>query len=42
VKRAGGVIIGARFIVDLPDLGGSDALAEAGIDSRSLLDFAGN
>ena len=42
VARAGGVIVGARFIVDLPDLGGSKALAEAGIDCRSLLDFAGD
>lgn len=42
VARAGGEIVGARFIVDLPDLGGSNALAEAGIDSRSLIDFAGN
>ena len=42
VARAGGEIVGARFIVDLPDLGGSKALAEAGIDSRSLIDFAGD
>jgi len=41
VKRAGGEIVGARFIVDLPDLGGSKALAEAGIDTVCLLDFAG-
>jgi adenine phosphoribosyltransferase len=42
VKRAGGVIAGARFIVDLPDLGGSKALGEAGIDVRSLMDFEGD
>ena len=41
VKRAGGEIAGARFIVDLPDLGGSKALAKAGIDVRSLMEFEG-
>ena len=35
VRRAGGEIVGARFMIDLPDLGGGKALAEAGIDSRS-------
>jgi len=42
VKRAGGEIAGARFIVDLPDLGGSKALAEAGIETVSLMEFAGD
>jgi len=41
VKRAGGHIVGARFIVDLPGLGGSKALSEAGIDVRSLMEFEG-
>ena len=42
VKRAGGEIVGARFIVDLPDLGGSRALVEAGIETVSLMEFAGD
>lgn len=42
VKRAGGELVGARFIVDLPDLGGGKALTEAGIDARSLLAFEGH
>ena len=42
VKRAGGHIVGARFIVDLPNLGGSKALGEAGIDVRSLMAFDGD
>ena len=42
VKRAGGEIVGARFIVDLPDLGGSKAMAEAGIETVSLMEFAGD
>ena len=42
VKRTGGEIAGARFVVDLPGLGGSKALAEAGIDIRSLMEFEGD
>ena len=42
VRRAGGELAGARFVVDLPDLGGSRALAEAGIDAISLFAFEGN
>jgi adenine phosphoribosyltransferase len=42
VKRAGGETVGARFIVDLPDLGGSKALIDAGIDTVSLMAFAGD
>ena len=42
VRRAGGELIGARFIVDLPDLGGSRALAEAGIEAISLFAFDGD
>jgi adenine phosphoribosyltransferase len=41
VRRAGGELTGARFIVDLPDLGGSKALAEAGIEAISLFAFEG-
>ena len=41
VKRAGGKLVGARFIVDLPELGGRTALAEAGIDALSLIEFEG-
>ena len=42
IKRAGGEIAGARFIVDLPELGGGRALADAGIDAVSLIDFEGH
>jgi len=42
IKRAGGEIAGARFVIDLPDLGGGRALAEAGIDTRSLFAFEGH
>ncbi len=42
VRRAGGQLVGARFIIDLPDLGGSKALADAGIDMVSLFQFQGD
>jgi adenine phosphoribosyltransferase len=42
IQRAGGELVGARFIVDLPDLGGRVALAKAGIDARSLFAFEGH
>ena len=42
IKRAGGDIAGARFVIDLPDLGGGRALAEAGIDHASLFAFDGH
>ncbi|QIK96256.1 adenine phosphoribosyltransferase [Sphingomonas sp. HDW15A] len=41
VERAGGIVVGARFIIDLPDLEGGARLKNAGIDSRALIDFAG-
>ena len=42
VRRAGGELVGARFIVDLPELGGAKALADAGIDAASLFAFEGH
>lgn len=42
VRRAGGELVGARFIIDLPDLGGSQALSRAGIDTASLMAFEGD
>ena len=42
VQRAGGELVGVRFIIDLPELGGSSALAEAGIEAKSLFTFEGH
>lgn len=42
IRRAGGSITGARFFVDLPDLGGRTALEAEGIDVRCLMDFEGD
>ena len=42
VRRAGGEVTGARFIIDLPDLGGAEALRAEGIDAASLIEFEGD
>ena len=42
VRRAGGEIVGARFLINLPELGGSRTLAEAGVDAVSLFAFEGD
>ena len=42
VRRAGGHVVGARFIIDLPDLGGAEALRAEGIDVASLMEFEGD
>ena len=42
VKQAGGRVVGARFLIDLPDLSGSGALADAGVETISLFAFDGD
>lgn len=42
VTRSGGFIVGATFIVDLPDLGGSALLRRQGITCHSLVTFEGH
>ena len=42
VRRAGGNVVGARFLIDLPSLGGSEALRAEGVDATSLMAFAGD
>ena len=41
VRRAGGEVVGARFIIDLPALGGTAALVADGVDAASLMEFDG-
>ena len=40
--RCGGVLVGAAFVIDLPDLGGADRLRAAGVDVRALVSFGGH
>ncbi|PPD26122.1 MAG: adenine phosphoribosyltransferase [Hyphomicrobium sp.] len=42
VTRTGGHVIGAAFIVDLPELGGAKKLKALGIDCHALMAFDGH
>lgn len=42
IRRSGGVVAGAAFIVDLPELGGVKLLKSHGIDSHALIAFEGH
>lgn len=42
VRRAGGTVSGARFIIDLPGLGGAEALRREDIDVAALMAFEGS
>jgi adenine phosphoribosyltransferase len=42
ISQVGGKIVGCSCIVDLPDLGGSRALRERGIEFRALCEFEGD
>mgnify|MGYP002781346703 FL=1 len=42
VRRVGGVVTGARFVIDLPDLGGAEALRREGIEVEALMAFSGH
>ena len=42
IRRSGGEIVGATFIIDLPELGGLSKLEGMGIKSHVLMAFAGH
>ena len=42
ITRAGGEIVGAAFIIDLPELGGVKRLLAAGVESHALMAFEGH
>ena len=42
IRRAGGDIVGAAFIIDLPDLGGARRLGNLGIACHILMAFPGH
>ena len=41
VRRGGGEVVGARFLIDLPALGGTAALRADGVEAISLMAFEG-
>jgi adenine phosphoribosyltransferase len=42
LRQAGAVVDHALFVIDLPDLGGADALRAAGVHAEALVDFPGH
>ena len=42
VRSAGANVIGASFVIDLPDLGGREKLAAMDVPVRTLVSFAGD
>ncbi len=41
IRKLGGNVVGACFVVELPDLGGTKLIQEMGISYRSLIQFDG-
>jgi len=42
VRRSGGVVVAAAFVIDLPDLGGSARLRKKDVAVHTLVEFAGH
>jgi len=42
IRKSGGDLIGAAFVIDLPDLGGVNRLKALGLSSHALIAFAGH
>jgi len=42
VRLSGGEVVGASFVIDLPDLGGTKRLEAIGVPVRSLIEFEGD
>ncbi len=42
IRRSGGEVVAATFIIDLPDLGGSERVASHGVEMHTLFSFDGH
>jgi adenine phosphoribosyltransferase len=42
VQRSGGEVVGATFVIDLPELGGMSKLAALGVGGHALITFEGH
>lgn len=42
IERAGAILVGCAFVIDLPDLGGRKAIEQLGVDVHTLCAFDGD
>ncbi len=42
IRRSGGEVVAAAFVIDLPDLGGTRRLQETGVRVHTLMEFEGD
>ena len=42
IRRSGGIVVGASFVIDLPDLGGRKKLESLGVPVHTLMQFEGD
>lgn len=42
IRKSGGIVEDAAFVIDLPDLGGKQKLTEMGVNCFTLVEFAGH
>ena len=42
IRKSGGDLVAAAFVIDLPDLGGGDRLRKKGVKVHTLVGFAGH
>jgi adenine phosphoribosyltransferase len=42
LRQAGAEVVGAQFVIDLPDLGGADKLRAEGVAVTTLVAFEGD
>ena len=42
LRQIGAEVVGACFVIDLPDLGGRKKLEELGVDVHTLVEFSGH
>lgn len=42
IRRSGGEVVAAAFVIDLPDLGGKQKLIDKGVDVHTLIEFEGD
>nr|WP_321575920.1 adenine phosphoribosyltransferase [Sneathiella sp. P13V-1] len=42
IRRSGGTVIGAAFVIDLPDIGGRKRIEQMGVNVRTLCEYEGD